>query len=100
MARLGHASPRASLIYQHAAEDRDRRIAEGLDAMAEAASHRQNPPYPGKARRVMARKWHAGPVAASPDDPAPLLTCAFLVVGTGVDPVTSRFSVGYRVFTQ
>lgn len=34
MARLGHASPRASLIYQHAAEDRDRRIAEGLDRMA------------------------------------------------------------------
>ncbi|MGH9154858.1 MAG: site-specific integrase, partial [Acidimicrobiales bacterium] len=37
MARLGHASPRASMIYQHAAEDRDRRIAEGLDAMAEKA---------------------------------------------------------------
>ena len=34
MARLGHASPRASLIYQHAAEDRDRRIADGLDQMA------------------------------------------------------------------
>lgn len=34
MARLGHASPRASMIYQHAAKDRDRRIAEGLDAMA------------------------------------------------------------------
>jgi hypothetical protein len=37
MARLGHASAQASMIYQHAAEDRDRRIAEGLDAMAEAA---------------------------------------------------------------
>ncbi len=37
MARLGHASPQASMIYQHAAEDRDRRIAEGLDAMAEEA---------------------------------------------------------------
>ncbi|HEX2699823.1 MAG TPA: hypothetical protein VHM89_06410 [Acidimicrobiales bacterium] len=34
MARLGHASPQASMIYQHAADDRDRRIAEGLDAMA------------------------------------------------------------------
>jgi integrase len=30
MARLGHASPQASMIYQHAADDRDRRIAEGL----------------------------------------------------------------------
>jgi len=28
MARLGHASPRAALIYQHAAADRDREIAE------------------------------------------------------------------------
>ena len=37
MARLGHASPQASMIYQHAADDRDRRIAEGLDAMAAEA---------------------------------------------------------------
>ncbi len=37
MARLGHSSPRAAMIYQHAAEDRDRRIADGLDAMAEEA---------------------------------------------------------------
>lgn len=44
MARLGHASPRAAMIYQHAADDRDRRIAEGLDAMAEEAGLR--PPSP------------------------------------------------------
>ena len=37
MARLGHSNARASMIYQHAAEDRDRRIAEGLDAMARGA---------------------------------------------------------------
>lgn len=37
MARLGHSSPRAAMVYQHAAEDRDRRIAEGLDAMAAEA---------------------------------------------------------------
>lgn len=40
MARLGHASPRAAMIYQHAAADRDRRIAEGLDSMAEEAGLR------------------------------------------------------------
>ncbi|MGH9154884.1 MAG: tyrosine-type recombinase/integrase [Acidimicrobiales bacterium] len=40
MARLGHSSPRAAMIYQHAADDRDRRIAEGLDAMAEEAGLR------------------------------------------------------------
>ena len=44
MARLGHASPRAAMIYQHAADDRDRRIAEGLDAMAEEAGLRPQPP--------------------------------------------------------
>ncbi len=32
MARLGHASPRAALIYQHASEERDRVIAEALSA--------------------------------------------------------------------
>lgn len=37
MARLGHASPNAAMIYQHAAADRDRRIAEGLAAMTDAA---------------------------------------------------------------
>jgi hypothetical protein len=29
----GQTSPRAAMIYQHAAEDRDRAIAEGLAAM-------------------------------------------------------------------
>lgn len=32
MARLGHNSPRAALIYQHATEERDRQIADYLDA--------------------------------------------------------------------
>ena len=35
--RLGHSSPRASMMYQHAAEDRDRLIAERLAAMATEA---------------------------------------------------------------
>ena len=34
MARLGHASPQAAMVYQHAASDRDRRIADGLAEMA------------------------------------------------------------------
>jgi hypothetical protein len=33
MVRFGHSSPQASMIYQHAAADRDRLIAERLDAM-------------------------------------------------------------------
>jgi len=34
MARLGHASPRAALLYQHAAGERDAAIARALDAAA------------------------------------------------------------------
>jgi integrase len=37
MARLGHASPQAAMIYQHAASDRDRSIAEGLAIMMREA---------------------------------------------------------------
>jgi integrase len=34
MARLGHASPRAALIYQHATNDRDRALASALSKLA------------------------------------------------------------------
>jgi integrase len=37
MARMGHASARAALIYQHASEERDVMIAERLSAMTEEA---------------------------------------------------------------
>jgi len=36
MARMGHASPRAALIYQHATAERDRAIAGALSAMIES----------------------------------------------------------------
>jgi integrase len=35
MARIGHRSPRAALIYQHASQDRDQVIAEALSRMAQ-----------------------------------------------------------------
>jgi len=35
MSRMGHASPRAALIYQHATEDRDHKIAGALSDMIE-----------------------------------------------------------------
>lgn len=38
MARIGHSSPRAALIYQHATEERDRAIAGHLDALIAAAA--------------------------------------------------------------
>jgi integrase len=37
MARMGHASSRAALIYQHATEDRDRAIAEALSELVDRA---------------------------------------------------------------
>jgi integrase len=37
MARLGHASPRAALIYQHATRDRDVAIADALSDLVERA---------------------------------------------------------------
>lgn len=38
MARMGHTSPRAALIYQHAAADRDAALAEALSALATVQS--------------------------------------------------------------
>ncbi len=38
MRRLGHSSPAAALLYQHAADDRDAEIARALDAMLGAAT--------------------------------------------------------------
>lgn len=37
MRRMGHSSPAAALIYQHAADNRDGEIARALDAMLSAA---------------------------------------------------------------
>jgi integrase len=37
MARMGHASPRAALIYQHATKERDRALAARMDALITGA---------------------------------------------------------------
>jgi integrase len=37
MARIGHSSTRAAMIYQHATRDRDHAIAAALDALIEEA---------------------------------------------------------------
>ncbi|MGK2928806.1 MAG: tyrosine-type recombinase/integrase, partial [Acidimicrobiales bacterium] len=46
MSRLGHASPRAAIIYQHATEQRDAEIAAKLDALA-ASPRPTGPPDTG-----------------------------------------------------
>jgi integrase len=50
MARLGHASSQAAMIYQHAAADRDRCIAEGLAAMLRAETPRPSNPVDRRRR--------------------------------------------------
>jgi hypothetical protein len=37
MARLGHSGPRAAMIYQHATQDRDKTIADGLGQLLRGA---------------------------------------------------------------
>ena len=54
MARLGHATPRAAMTYQHAAEDRDRTIAEGLAAIAFEAGLAAVVPIDAASRRAEA----------------------------------------------
>ena len=44
MARIGHASPRAALIYQHATKERDRAIASFLDDVVAAATPAKRAP--------------------------------------------------------
>jgi len=51
MARLGHSSPRAAMIYQHATRDRDRVIAAGLGQIVNEA--RPNPSGPQMAQQTV-----------------------------------------------
>jgi len=37
MVHIGHSSTRAAMIYQHATRERDRAIADALDALIDAA---------------------------------------------------------------
>lgn len=68
MARLGHASPRAALIYQHAASDRDEAIARALGEAAAAA--RAGNVVPLRRRPASVANPHAEP---EPEDPHALV---------------------------
>jgi integrase len=46
MARLGHASPRAALIYQHASASRDQLIAESISEMVRNRPSHMDPEHP------------------------------------------------------
>lgn len=48
MVRMGHANPRAALIYQHATDERDKAIAGALSGLAGASRtpHLRSVPHP------------------------------------------------------
>ena len=56
MVRLGHSSPNASLVYQHASADRDQKIADGLTELFRKAEDKKRdgkgvrPDSPGRSR--------------------------------------------------
>ncbi len=56
MARMGHASTRAALIYQHASQDRDQAIADALGAAYKAASKKGTRKPSGTQRARKARR--------------------------------------------
>jgi integrase len=51
MSRMGHSSPRAALIYQHALADRDRQVAEALSTLHSASTRRPEPSRHGRQQR-------------------------------------------------
>ena len=53
MARMGHASPRAALIYQHATSDRDQAIASALSNLAAEAELTRIVPRDGRAMEAL-----------------------------------------------
>jgi integrase len=58
MARIGHSSPRAALIYQHATEERDRAIADYLDT---AVTQAQDPATEAAGGSVVKLRRKRGP---------------------------------------
>ncbi|MHB8439620.1 MAG: tyrosine-type recombinase/integrase [Acidimicrobiales bacterium] len=72
MARLGHSSHQAAMVYQHAAAERDQWIASGLDVLIDEAGISE----PGQTVRALsdrsdwARSGHADPESAGPKGPS------------------------------
>ena len=59
MARLGHASPRAALIYQHAADGRHRVLADRLEELAADATRSDSPRHRSREVPAMHARWRA-----------------------------------------
>jgi len=64
MVRIGHANPRAALIYQHATAERDKAIAESLSELAgrSRTPHLRSVPRPPDGGREVPGTDEEGPV--------------------------------------
>jgi integrase len=62
MARIGHSTPNAALIYQHATSERDHEIAAALSGFATAKVVELRPPgaQPGRAARARRKAGRPG----------------------------------------
>lgn len=73
MARMGHSSPRAALVYQHATTDRDQAVAKAMSALAVPGSRPVAGPPTGHGReppcRVASESSHAEPTGLHPRQP-------------------------------
>ena len=98
MARLGHSTPRAALIYQHAASDRDEAIAKALE-QARIAQFKEAEEVATEAGRDQAPESAASNVVAFPSrDPRRAATPATPATrrprGRPKDPIRSRSRPG------
>src|ERR1019366_934969 len=66
MARMGHSSSRAALIYQHATLERDRALADGLSKLAESLGG-----APARLRIVSDAETECSTDVRSPEIPKP-----------------------------
>lgn len=71
MARLGHSTPRAALIYQHATAERDHQIAHGIDGLLGAVNADGQAPVVRIDRALSRRCDPPGPPGPHETSPAP-----------------------------
>jgi hypothetical protein len=67
MARMGHSSTRAALIYQHASRDRERAIAAAVSARVEAARPKVEGHDRARRPRLSARRHRVRSAESAPD---------------------------------
>ena len=86
MARIGHASPRAALIYQHATAERDRAVASFLDEQVAAAADEAKSEGLADVIDITTRGVGGGLASASDAEKADFVP-ETMEAATGIEPV-------------